>query len=74
MARFSLRQQIEEVDHELDQRASVYPRMVAKRKLGESAAQYHVDRMKAVRRSLSWLNDNLDTIRQRCPELFGKEG
>ncbi|WP_341990329.1 hypothetical protein [Azorhizobium sp. AG788] len=74
MARFTLSQQMEEVQFELDRRASEYPRQIASRKLGRSVAQYHVDRLTAARDSLSWLHDNLALIRERCPELFKRGG
>lgn len=74
MARFSLRQQIEELQRERDQRASVYPRLIASRKLGASLAQYHCDRLEAAIRTLDWLQQHEAVIRERCPELFTREG
>ena len=45
---FSLDQQIEEIERELELRRGVYPRMVANRKMRQSVANYHMDRLKAV--------------------------
>ncbi|HSI41801.1 MAG TPA: hypothetical protein VLA00_14755 [Xanthobacteraceae bacterium] len=71
--RISLNQQIEEVQMELDKRRSVYPRLVSSKKLGASLAQYQMDRMEAVERTLLWLRRHERTFRQRCPEIFGDE-
>lgn len=45
---FSLRQQIEEVEREIRLRKEVFPRMVSKGKMKQSAADYHLARMTAV--------------------------
>lgn len=73
MPRFSLPQQIEEVERELEQREKVYPALVAKRRLGLSIADFYVGRMKQVLRTLKWLQRNEALLRHRCPELFGEE-
>lgn len=73
MARFSLAQHIEEIERELEQRARVYPALVSKRKLGASIAEYQVARMEAALASLKWLQRHERVLRQRCPELFGRE-
>lgn len=73
MARVSLSQQIEEVQRELDQRESVYPRLIAKRRLGQSIADFYVRRLTQVLRTLVWLQRNEAILRQRCPELFGED-
>lgn len=73
MARFSLSQQIEEVERELEQREKVYPGLIAKRRLGSSIADFYVGRMHQVLRTLKWLRRNEALLRQRCPELFGEE-
>ena len=63
--KFSLSQQIEEIDRELEQRASVYPRQISTGKMKQSIADYQVDRLKAARASLVWLAANELTIKQR---------
>lgn len=70
--KFSLNQQIEEVERELQQRRSVYPRLTATGKLRESVAEYQVGRMEAVRRTLQWLRDNEAAVRAAVPA--GPEG
>ena len=65
MQKFSLDQQIEEIDRELEQRAAVYPRLVQNHKLRQSIADYQVERLKAARASLVWLRDNEFLIKQR---------
>lgn len=65
MSRVSLRQQIEEIDRELEQRAKVYPRLVASGKLRQSMADYQVARLVAARASLAWLAQHEATIKQR---------
>jgi hypothetical protein len=53
--RFSLSQQIEEVRRELQLREKVYPNMVRKGQMRPSIADYHMDRMRAVLRTLEKL-------------------
>lgn len=65
--KFSLNQQIEEIDRELAQRASVYPRLVSAGKMRQSIADYQTDRLKAVRATLVWLQDNEAKIKQSVP-------
>lgn len=60
---FSLNQQIEEVERELDQRSRVYPRLISTGKLRQSIADYQVGRMEAVKRTLEWLRDNETAIK-----------
>ena len=61
--KISLQQQIEECGYELDQRARVYPRLVSSGKLRQAVADYHVDRMRATRRTLEWLQRHEDEIK-----------
>lgn len=72
MARFSLGQQVDELERELEQRAKVYPLLIAKKKLGASLADFQTQRLEAALRTLCWLNRHERLIRQRCPELFGE--
>ena len=65
MSKISLNQQIEEVEHELSMRDRVYPNLISKGKLSRSKADYHVERMRAVRATLQWLADNEAAIKQR---------
>lgn len=46
--KFSIEQQIEEVERELKMRESAYPRWVRSGKLRQSIADYQMDRMRAV--------------------------
>ena len=62
--RISLAQQIEEVQRELDARATVYPRLYAKGTLRTSVGQYQVQRMQAVLETLLWLKKNEQKIRE----------
>lgn len=61
--RFSLGQQIDEVDYELRQRNDVYPRLVGRGTLRPSEAEYHVARMQAVRETLLWLDRHEADVR-----------
>lgn len=54
---YSLRQQLEEVEREIALRNKVYPHQVASGKMRQSIADYHLDRMKAVRNTLIELID-----------------
>lgn len=56
--KISLTSQIQEVERELSQRRSVYPRMVATRKLKQSLADYQMQRLEAVLATLKWLQAN----------------
>lgn len=62
--RFSLQAQIGEFEYELSMRARVYPRLIASRRLGQSEADYHNDRLKAALATLRWLAENEAAIRQ----------
>ena len=55
--KFSLDQQIEEVEREINMRESVYPGWIARGKIRRSAAEYHMDRMRAVLETLKGLKD-----------------
>ena len=55
MSKFSLLQQLEEVERELSYRAKVYPNLVRRRQLRESQAEYHTQRMEAVAETLRGL-------------------
>ena len=46
--RFSIAQQIEEIERELRMRQEVYPRMISKGKMKQSVADYHMARLAAV--------------------------
>jgi hypothetical protein len=67
----SINQQIEEVQRELGQRERVYPRLVASGKLKASHADYQVQRMQAVLKTLQWVQanrDKLHAIKQEAAE------
>lgn len=61
--RFSLAQQIEEVERELDQRRKVYPNLIRRKMMTNAIAEYHVDRMKAVLVTLQWLQAHQREVR-----------
>lgn len=63
--KFSLVQQIEEIDRELEQRARVYPRLVSVGKMRQSIADYQVDRLKAARATLMWLLSNEEMLKSK---------
>lgn len=52
MTKFSLAQQIEEVQREITLRGRVYPHQVASGKMKQSIADYHMGRMQAVLETL----------------------
>lgn len=64
----SLSQQIEEVDRELALRKNVYARNVASGKMRQSIADYHTNRMEAVKRTLEWLAENEAAVRAAIGE------
>jgi hypothetical protein len=59
----SLNQQIDEVKRELKMRSEVYPHMVNSGKLRQSVADYQVERMRAVQKTLEWLQRNEEKVR-----------
>jgi hypothetical protein len=63
--KFSLEAQISEVDRELAMREKVYPGWVKSRKMREQEAEYHLNRMRAVKATLEWLRDREDLLKQR---------
>jgi hypothetical protein len=63
--RISLRQQIDEVEYELEQRAKVYPNIARSNPSRQSELAYHEDRMRAVLGTLRWLAEHELLIKQR---------
>jgi len=59
----SLNQQIDEVKRELSKRDEVYPHQVATGKLRQSIADFQMERMRAVLRTLEWLQKYESQIR-----------
>jgi len=55
MSKFSLSQQLEEVERELALRSRVYPRMVSKGQMRNTEAEYHMQRMESVAETLRGL-------------------
>jgi hypothetical protein len=53
--KFSLRAQLEEVDRELKLRERVYAHQVSVGKMRVSVAEYHMERLRAVKRTLEML-------------------
>jgi hypothetical protein len=66
---YSLSAQIEEVEREILLRGRVYPHQVASRKMRQSVADMHLDRMRAVLRTLEWLRANETAIKAKVGEL-----
>lgn len=64
----SLNQQIEEVERELTLRERVYPHQIASRKMRQSVADFHMERMRAVLFTLQWLQQNEAIIRAKKKE------
>lgn len=61
--KFSLNQQIEEIEREVRLRESVYPRQIAEGKMRQSIADYHLGRLKAALATLQWVRDHEAAIR-----------
>jgi hypothetical protein len=72
--KFSLAQQIEEVDRELKQRAAVYPRLISSNPSRRSELEFHVARLEAVKASLEWLQANETDVRGYVEARKVKEG
>ena len=54
----TLAHQIQEIDRELAVRAAVYPRWVHAGKMRQGEADLHIERMRAVKVTLEWLQTN----------------
>ena len=65
MSKITLHAQIEEVDRELGLRRNVYAIEVARGKMRQSVADLHLERMRAVRATLVWLQANVALIKHR---------
>ena len=65
----SIGQQIDEVERELAMRRKVYPSMISRGKLRQSEADFYTNRLTAVSRTLQWLRDN----EQRIKESIGNK-
>ena len=59
----SLAQQIDEVEHELKLRESIYPGRVRTAKMRPGEAEFHIARMRAVLATLRWLQANEAVVR-----------
>lgn len=63
--KISIGQQIEEIDYELAQRRQVYPRIASSGGRKASELEFHVQRLEAVRATLTWLQEHEALIKQR---------
>lgn len=63
MATFSLTQQIEELEREIELRGRVYPNQVRSGAMRQSIADYHMNRIKAAKASLECLRANETDVR-----------
>lgn len=70
MSKVSLVSQILEVEREIQKRRQVYPRLVAKGDMRQAEAELLIDRMKAVRETLNFLQSHEAAFR----EWFSKRG
>jgi len=68
MTKISINQQIDEVERELLYRQDVYARLVSSGKLRQSVADFQLDRMKAVLKTLQWLQTNEVRIKELLAE------
>ena len=63
MTKFSISQQIEEIEREITLRERVYPNQVRTGAMRQSVADYHMNRIKAAKASLEWLRANETAVR-----------
>jgi hypothetical protein len=63
----SLAQQIEEVEHKLKLRESVYPGRIRTAKMRAGEAEFHIARIRAVLATLRWLQANEAVVRAAQP-------
>lgn len=67
--RFSIAQQIEEVERELKLREGVYARSVASGAMRASVAEFHIDRLRAVLATLRWVSEHEGVLRKAIAPL-----
>lgn len=60
----SLSMQLEEVEYELQMRKTVYPRLITRGTLRKSEADFHIQRLEAVKKTLEWLQENEVQIKE----------
>jgi hypothetical protein len=60
---FSLAQQIDEIERELEERRKALPRLVGGRRVRESVAQFQIERLEAVLTTLKWLQAHDQAIK-----------
>jgi hypothetical protein len=65
--KISLRAQLEEVERELKLRQRVYSHQVSVGKMRMSVAEYHMERLRAVKRTLERLIDEWEKGLQKWP-------
>ena len=64
MPRFSIRQQIEELEREVELRARVYPNFVRKGSMTPSVAEYHTERLRLRSRRCDGYRRNKTAVRE----------
>jgi hypothetical protein len=69
MTDVSLREQIQEVERELALRDRVYPGQVRMGKMRQSIADYHMNRMQAVRETLLQLKTQRERKKERAADV-----
>lgn len=62
--KLSIHEQIAEVERELSERESVYPKMIVSGMMTRAKADKHITAMRAVRESLAWIRENEAAIRE----------
>lgn len=62
--RISLQAQIDEVARELTVRSSEYPARIRKGEMRSAVADLHIERMRAVSRTLQWLQAHETEVRE----------
>ena len=74
--KFSLAQQIEEIEREIGLREKVYPNLVRKGEMRQSVADYHMARMRAVLRTVQTIStfDRGGTVSELLERLMMDEG
>ena len=62
--KITLPKQIAEVEREVQKRKDVYPRLVHSCKITQAQADYHLECMEAIKRTLEWLQENEQEVRE----------
>jgi hypothetical protein len=67
VSEFTIQQQVQAVEREIKMRQQVYPRQVSTGRMQQAEAELHISEMRAVLKTLQWLEKNRTAIINAVP-------